>query len=207
MTNLPAAEPSRATRAKPDEVRARILEVASDLFYKRGVRAVGVDLVIQEAGVAKTSLYRYFPTKDDLIVAFLEREDADFWSVWDAVAGEHADDPAGELDAHMRWIGERLSRSNYRGCPQINVAAEFAERDHPARQVAHAHMQGLRDRLATLARRLGAARPDELAAQLALLVNGAFVSSGLLAPEEATGALLASARALREAASKGARRA
>jgi len=200
MPQSPPEPGHRASATKPKDLRGHILETASNLFYERGVRAVGVDLVIKEAGVAKTSLYRYFPTKDDLVVAFLEREDADFWSVWDAVAGRHADDPAGEVEAHMRWIGERLSRSNYRGCPQINVAAEFAEPDHPARLVARDHMQALRARLAAIANRMGVARPDGLGAQLALLVNGAFVSSGLLAPDEAIDALVASARALCQAA-------
>jgi hypothetical protein len=124
----------------------------------------------------------------------------DFWSVWDAVAQQHADNAMDELEAHMRWIGGRLSRSNYRGCPQINVAAEFAEHDHPARLVSRAHMHALRARLASIASRLDVPRPEELAAQLALLVNGAFVSSGLLAPTEAMGTLLASARALCQAA-------
>lgn len=201
MTTQPPSQTRRSARdAKPQDLREHILATASDLFYRRGVRAVGVDLVIQEAGVAKTSLYRYFPTKDDLIVAFLEREDADLWSVWDAVARQNADDPLTELEAHMRWIGERLSRSNYRGCPQINVAAEFAEPDHPARQVARSHMHTLRARLAAIALRLDVPRPQELAAQLALLVNGAFVSSELLAPEEATSTLLASVQALCQAA-------
>jgi AcrR family transcriptional regulator len=198
---MPTHSPLKAQRRNAggtgsQDLRERILATASDLFYKRGVRAVGVDLVIAEAGIAKTSLYRYFPTKDELIVAFLEREDVDFWSVWDDVGQRYAHDPAGELDAHMRWIGERLSRTNYRGCPQINVAAEFAEHAHPARQVARRHMQALRARLAAIADRLDVARPAELAAQLAVLVNGAFVSSELLAPDEATGVLLASARAL-----------
>jgi AcrR family transcriptional regulator len=178
------------------DVRERILDTASTLFYQRGTRAVGVDLVVQEAAVAKTSLYRYFPTKDDLIVAFLEREDLEFWALWDGVANQHADDPLGELEAHMRWIGQRLARSNYRGCPQINVAAEFAEADHPARQVSTRHMQALRSRLRGIAKRLRAPRPDQLAAQLAVLVNGAFVSSGLLDPEEATEVLLGSLAAL-----------
>lgn len=201
MATHPPSETRRSARtAKPLDLREHILATASNLFYRRGVRAVGVDLVIQEAGVAKTSLYRHFPTKDDLIVAFLEREDVDFWSVWDAVAQQHADDPMAELEAHMRWIGERLSRSNYRGCPQINVAAEFAEPDHPARQVSRAHMHALRARLDSVARRLDVARPQELGAQLALLVNGAFVSSGLLTPEEATDVLVASVRALCQAA-------
>lgn len=178
------------------EVRERILDTASALFYQRGVRAVGVDLVVQEAAVAKTSLYRYFPTKDELVVAFLEREDLEFWALWDGVAEQHAGDPLGELEAHMRWIGQRLARSNYRGCPQINVAAEFAEADHPARQVSKRHMQMLRNRLRGLAERLRAPRPGQLAAQLAVLVNGAFVSSGLLDPEEATEVLLGSLAAL-----------
>lgn len=203
MPQRPPTKPNRRARAtKPTDLREHILETASSLFYRRGVRAVGVDLVIQEADVAKTSLYRYFPTKDDLIVAFLEREDADFWSVWDAVVEKHADDPQGEIEAHMRWIGERLSRSNYRGCPQINVAAEFAEPDHPAREVARSHMQALRSRLAQVARRMGVTRPDQLGVQLAMLINGAFSSSGLLAPGEAVDTLLTSARALCQAASR-----
>ena len=194
----PAPPAKRAAKTTGDggDVRGRILDTASRLFYERGVRAVGVDLVVLEAAVAKTSLYRYFPTKDDLIVAFLEREDVDFWSTWDGAAAQFPNDPAGELDAHMRWIGERLARSNYRGCPQINVAAEFAEQDHPARLVSQRHMQALRQRLRDVAVRLGAAEPDRLAAQLAVLVNGAFVSAGLLSAEEGTTVLRAALKAL-----------
>lgn len=200
MTTHSPVRNRKAHGPEPGDVRERILECASTLFYRQGVRAVGVDLVVEQAGVAKTSLYRHFRTKDDLVVAFLEREDVDFWATWDGVAAAHVNDPAGELKAHMRWIGERLSRSNYRGCPQINVAAEFPEQDHPARQVARAHMQGLRSRLGAIAERLDVTHPDDLAAQLALLVNGAFVSSELLVPDDATRILLASAHALVEAA-------
>jgi len=188
--------PASDAGAEASEVRQRILDTASTLFYERGVRAVGVDLVVDESGVAKTSLYRHFRTKDDLIVAFLEREDTEFWAQWDEVAARHAGEPMAELEAHMRWIGKRLARANYRGCPQINVAAEFAEADHPAREVARRHMQAMRKRLAELARGLGAVRPNDLAAQLGVLVNGAFVSASMLTPDEATRVLLASARAL-----------
>jgi AcrR family transcriptional regulator len=184
------------TAAESPDVRQRILDTASTLFYERGVRAVGVDLVVDESGVAKTSLYRHFRTKDDLIVAFLEREDVEFWAQWDEVAARHADDPVAEVEAHMRWIGKRLARANYRGCPQINVAAEFAEADHPSRAVSRSHMQAMRKRLTEIARRSGATRPGELAAQLGVLVNGAFVSASLLSPDEATRVLLGSARAL-----------
>jgi AcrR family transcriptional regulator len=197
----PAPTPAKAAVAREGtDVRRRILETASALFYQRGVRAVGVDLVLQESGAAKASLYRHFPTKDDLIVAYLEREEVDFWRVWDEVAARHPKSAAAELEAHLQWIGERLARGNYRGCPQINVAAEFAESSHPAREVARAHMNALRTRLASLAKRLGVARPEVLGAQLALLVNGAFASSELLGPEEATRVLQAAGRALVAAA-------
>lgn len=179
-----------------DELRERILRTASELFYREGARAVGVDLVVERAGVAKTSLYRHFRTKDDLIAAFLEREDEQFWGQWDKVAALHPSDAQAELDAHMAWIGERLGRKNYRGCPQLNMAAEFPDAEHPARAVAAAHKHELRRRLKSIAARLGVQRPNDLAAQLLLLVNGAFVSSQAISGDEAVPMLLAASRAL-----------
>jgi AcrR family transcriptional regulator len=195
-TNVAESHPDSA------EVRDRILRTASSLFYQRGVRAVGVDLVVEEAGVAKTSLYRHFHTKDDLIAAFLHREDEDFWNCWNRVTELHKTDPLAELEAHLDWIGERVGRPNYRGCPQLNVAAEFPDSDHPARRVASAHKQELRRRLKRIAERLRVKHPDELAGQLSLLINGAFVSSQVLAPGEARPLLRATTRALITAARK-----
>jgi AcrR family transcriptional regulator len=186
----------RSGAREDGRLRDHILDTASALFYRRGVRAVGVDLVVAEAGVAKTSLYRYFRTKDDLTAAFLEREDRDFWSTWDRVAEQHRDDAYAELHAHLDWIGERVGRRHYRGCPQINVAAEFPDVDHPARRVAAAHKQEMRRRLHGLAERLGARRPEELAGELSLVVNGAFVSSQMLEPGEAVPLLRRMADAL-----------
>ncbi|HWQ87222.1 helix-turn-helix domain-containing protein [Brevundimonas sp.] len=180
----------------PIEVRDRILATASDLFYRRGVRAVGVDLVVEKAGVAKTSLYRYFRTKDDLIAAFLRREDEDFWACWDRAAQGHERDARAELEAQLEWIGERVGRPGYRGCPQINVAAEFPDADHPARAVAIAHKKELRRRLKGIADRLHAEHPDDLALKLSLLINGAFVSGEIFSDGEATPALLTMSRAL-----------
>jgi AcrR family transcriptional regulator len=191
---------STKTADASTDVRERILETASALFYTQGVRAVGVDLVTEKAGVAKTSLYRHFRTKDDLIAAFVQREDEHFWQCWDKVTQQHADDPGAELDAHCEWIGERVERLNYRGCPQINVAAEFPDADHPARKVALVHKQQLRSRLKGIADRLGARRPDELAGQLALFINGAFVSSQIFLPGEATALLKSTMHTLAAAA-------
>lgn len=193
------ATPDETPQTSP-EVRSRVLETASELFYREGVRAVGVDMIVAQAGVAKTSLYRHFRTKDDLIAAFLQREDEDFWRVWDEVAHRNAGNAEAELEAHMGWIGERSGRPGYRGCPQINVAAEFPDPAHPARTVARVHKEELRQRLRALAERLGAKHPDELALQLAIVINGAFVSTTLFSPDTAVPTLLAMSRSLVAAA-------
>ena len=167
-------------------VRDKILATASELFYNHGIRAVGVDTVVEKAQVAKTSLYRHFGNKDELVVAFLQQKDENFWRDWDRVSAAHADDPRAELFAQLEWIGDRAGRPEYRGCPQINIVAEYPELDHPARQLARAHKARLRERLRVIAERLGCARPDELAGQLGVLLNGAFVSSSMFeGPEEA----------------------
>ena len=195
----PSSESSESTEIAADDVRNRILDTARSLFYTRGVRAVGIDLIIAEARVAKASLYRHFRTKDELIAAYLAREDLDFWQTWDRVAARHATDAHAELDAQLEWIGKRVGRPGYRGCPQINVAAEFPEPDHPARRTAAAHKREMRRRLKTIAELLGARRPDELAGQLSLLINGAFVSASVLERDEAIPLLQRTARALIEA--------
>jgi len=181
-------------------VRDRILDTASTLFYEDGVRAVGVDLVVARSGVAKTSLYRYFPTKDNLVAAFLRREDEDFWAYWDASSVRHADNPRAELDAQVAWIAARVTRPRYRGCPQLNVAAEFPAADHPARAVAVAHKAELRRRLQRLTRRLGVTQPQDLADQLALVIDGAFVSGPLLGGKGPARQLPATVTALVDAA-------
>lgn len=182
--------------AEAEDVRERVLQCASDLFYREGVRAVGVDLIVERAGVAKTSLYRYFPTKDDLVAAFLKREDLDFWSHWDAAVARGAGDPRRELGEELAWIAERLRRENYRGCPQLNVAAEFPDADHPARKVATAHKNELCRRFTQMARRLRAREPERLGLQLAMLINGAFVSSAIVPPDEALPVLQSATAAL-----------
>jgi AcrR family transcriptional regulator len=158
-------------------VRDRILDTASKLFYREGVHAVGVDLVVKESGIAKTSLYRHFGSKDALVAAFLELEDADFWRQWDAIANAHLDDPSAELEAYLEWMDQRLQRPGYRGCPQLNVAAELPDPNHPARLVAQAHKARMRRHLSALAGRLGLQRPGQVGAQLALAFDGAFISA------------------------------
>jgi AcrR family transcriptional regulator len=182
-----AGEPDTATR---------VLATAARLFYAHGVRAVGVEWIVEESGVAKTTLYRHFHTKDDLIAAFLEREDREFWMQWNAVVDAVAGDPMRELMALLDWIGRRVSRDGYRGCPQINVAAEFSDPNHPARKIRARHKEAMFERLKALVNRIGSSRADEAAYQLALLVDGAFTSDGRLSRIGATRILQSAARAL-----------
>jgi AcrR family transcriptional regulator len=161
-------------------VRDRILDTATDLFYQEGVRAVGVDLIVERSGVAKTSLYRHFKTKDDLVVAMLERDDAGYWSHWDRVAAEVKDDAEQEIRAQVQWIARDIAEPKYRGCPFINVAIEFPAPDHPARAVAVRHKNELRRRLLALAKRIGVQKPAELTDQLVLVIDGAYVNGQLI---------------------------
>ena len=161
-------------------VRDRILDTATDLFYREGVRAVGVDLIVERSGVAKTSLYRHFRTKDDLVVAMLERDDVGYWSHWDRVAVETKDDAEQELRAQVEWIALDIAEPKYRGCPFLNVATEFPAPDHPARAVAVRHKSELRRRLLGLTKRLGVEKPAELADQLVLVIDGAYVNGQLI---------------------------
>src|ERR1700733_8108971 len=90
----PSRKPDTPAGSSPEaaSVRDRLLDTAADLFYREGIRAVGVDLVVERTGVAKTSLYRHFPSKDDLVAAVLERDDRRFWAYWDRIAGRLAED-------------------------------------------------------------------------------------------------------------------
>jgi len=183
--------------------RARLLDTAAGLFYREGMRAVGVDREVAESGVAKTSLYRHFPAKDDLIVAVLERDDATYWAHWDRVAEQAAGDAAAELRGLVQWIAQYVGRAEFRGCAFLNAATEFPSTDHPARKVSLRHKAELRRRLLALAQRLRVREPDTLADQLVLLIDGAYVNGMLRGKRGAAASLPAAAAALLQIARNG----
>jgi len=187
------------TSASERDTAERVLDTAARLFYAHGVRAVGVEWIVSESGIAKTSLYRHYATKDDLVAAFLEREDAEFWQQWDAQVAPVAGDATDELMALLDWIGQRVSRDGYRGCPQINVGAEFSDPQHPARRLRRRHKAKMYERLLGLTGRMKLRHPDEVALQLALLIDGAFTSDGRLARRSAVHVLQSAAQALIDA--------
>jgi AcrR family transcriptional regulator len=160
---------------------------------------VGVDTIVEQSGAAKTSLYRWFPTKDDLIAAFLERENAEFWAYWDKVAAKYSGQPREELVAHLQWIAAYICGKKFRGCPFLNAAAEFPNPAHKARAVCRANKSELKRRLAHLAGAMGASEPERLGNQLALLIDGAFANSQALGKSDPTAELLSAGEALVEA--------
>lgn len=186
--------------AVPKRARDRIFAVAKDLFYRQGIRAVGVDAIVKQAGVAKISLYRSFPSKNDLVVAYLEDLNAAYWRRWDRVFAGSDGDPRAQLRALMAHIADRTTQPGYRGCPFTNDATEFPEPAHPGRRVAEANKRELRQRLTRLAEALGAPEPKLLADGLVLLIEGAYAISQTLGGPEGPGqAIIWAAEALVEA--------
>ena len=180
--------------------RDKVFEVAADLFYRQGVRAVGVDTIVKHADVAKISLYRNFASKDDLIVAYLEDRNEKFWRQWDEAFARHQDDARAQLRAIMRHLAKRTTQAGYRGCPFINYCAEFPEASHPGRRVAEANKREWRRRLVAIAEALGAPRPKQLADSLLLLVEGAYAISQTLGGPQGPGhAIVSAAEALVDA--------
>jgi AcrR family transcriptional regulator len=181
-------------------VRQRVLDTAADLFYREGVRAVGVDLVVERSGVAKTSLYRHFRSKDELVAAVLERDDVNYWAHWDRVAARQTQNPRDELEAQVQWIAQYIGRPEFRGCAFLNAATEFPAADHPARKIALRHKEELRRRLAALTKRLGISNPESLADQLVLLIDGAYINGQLRGRRGPVQALPKAAAVLMDAA-------
>jgi AcrR family transcriptional regulator len=161
------------------DARDRILAIADDLFYREGIRAIGVDTIIAQAEVAKTTLYRYFPSKDNLVVAYLEGRNQRFWKLFNEVVSQYPDNPKQQLLAIFGWLDDLLASAESQGCPFLMVASEFPEIDYPGHLVAIAHKQKMRERITELAELAGIDSAEELSAALLLLVDGAFAERRL----------------------------
>lgn len=164
--------------------RQRILDTAFGLFYAHGPRGVGVDTVIAESGVAKATLYKHFPRKDDLVLAYLDKVDQTWFGQLRAAARETGEAPRDQLLGMFDALSSASRREGYHGCAFINAAAESeAGTDAHARTVEHKNV--VRAWVTDLARRAGAADPGLLARQLTLLIDGGL-SDGVLDPDPTT---------------------
>jgi AcrR family transcriptional regulator len=159
--------------------RDRIVETAYDLFSRHGVRAVGVDRIVAESGVAKMSLYRHFPSKDDLVLYFLQERERRWTNEWLRAEAERRGATAGErMLAIFDVFGEWFVLEDFEGCSFINVLLEFDDREHRIRRASVEYLRNIRSFLRELATEAGAADPEALAHQWHILMKGSIVAAG-----------------------------
>ena len=153
----------------PAPARRRLLDTATRLFYAEGIRAVGIDRIIAEAGVAKATFYNHFPSKDDLVVAYLEEQDR-FGRT--AVAALPKQSPREMIAAVLGRIGEAAVGGGYRGCPFLNAAAEYPDASSPVRRAVDARRVWYHGVLRDLLAADGDPAPDVTASLLVALSDG-----------------------------------
>jgi len=193
----PAPAPTSAQADKPS-MRERIIEAAADLFYTQGIRAVSAEKIIARVGITKVTFYRHFPTKDELIVTYLERRAA-----WERAAVAGARQASGGRAAEVfrmvaEGIGAESCSPGFRGCPFINAAAEYADADHPVRQVVDAHRRWFKAAVEEMLEELDVSDTSDIADQLLMLRDGAMVGGYLGDPTTIARSLYNAGRAVIE---------
>jgi AcrR family transcriptional regulator len=158
--------------------RQRILDTAYELFSRRGLRGVGVDEVIERAGVAKATLYRHFPSKEHLALAFLQEREQ-LWTLgWvEAEARKRGSTPEEQLLAIFDLFDEWFHREDFEACSFINVLLELNSRTHPVGNACVAHLENIRGVLRTLAEEAGIEDTDGFARTFHILMKGSIVSA------------------------------
>lgn len=188
-----------AAAERTSAARQRILDTAFRLFYAKGIRAVGVDLIIAESGVAKATFYKHFPAKDDLVVAYLDKVDVIWTGQLTSAAKAAGPAPADQLVGMFDALASACRREGYRGCAFINAAAE-SQPGTAVHDRTVAHKAAVRAWVRDLAEAAGAPNPESLARSLTLLLDGGLASGSLDAGPDAPEAAKGSARALVAAA-------
>lgn len=183
---------ARPTRS----ARQHVLKTAAALFFRDGFRAVGVDAIAAESGAGKMTLYRHFPSKDELIAACLRDSNAQFWAWFEAAAAAPAEGAREQLLGVFRALEKLVTQVTCHGCPFLNAAVDFPDPAHPGHLVALEHKRAVRARFSELAQQAGASSPETLGDQLALLMDGAFMAARLYGLDYPAGRVADAARIL-----------
>ena len=163
--------------------RERLLQAATDLFYRHGIRAVGVEAIAEAAGTNKMTLYRHFPSKDELVAEYLRQVAQTNQTAWDRFQQEHPGNPRAQLQAWLENMADHITCDDERGCALANAAVELPEKDHPARRVVEECKVAQLRRLAALCAEAKLRDPDELAEELGLLIEGARIRAQSVGPK------------------------
>lgn len=174
---------------RPSAARDRLLLTAAELFYSDGINAVGVDRVVAEAQVTKATFYRHFPSKEDLVVAYLNATDGQFRDWYGALENQH-DDPVDVLRAFFNGIADYLCGNDFRGCHFINAAAEVPDPGLPIRLAVATHRSWFRQTVRGALERAQFPAAAAAADHLVMLRDGAMVEGYLESPKSAGAALM-----------------
>jgi AcrR family transcriptional regulator len=178
-----AEKPVNIRKDKIISPRERILSVASELFYRHGIRAIGVEAIAEAAKTNKMTLYRHFASKDELVAEYLRRLAETAKSSWDELEAEHPGDPPAQLRAWLKDMAAHVASGDERGCPLANAAVELPDKDHPARRVIEEFKTAQRERLIQLCAAAALTEPEMLADELFLLLEGARVTAQSMGPK------------------------
>lgn len=162
--------------------KEKILETATRLFYQRGFRAVGIDTIIAESGVAKMTFYKHFPSKDDLIVAYVEASNVSWWAWVEEVTAPLNGKPRRQLETIFEGVAKIASSPQCMGCTFTVAVSEFPELDHPGHKAARAHKEQVLARLEELAKAAKLKQPKVLAEELLMLMDGAWNAARMFGP-------------------------
>lgn len=162
--------------------REQILQTATRLFYHQGFRAVGIDTIIAESGVAKMTLYKHFPSKDDLIVAYLNRSNEAFWEWCDAAMKPFEGNPKRQLEVIFEGVAKLASSPQCFGCTFTGAAGEFPDLDHPGHRAALEHKKQVLAKFKELAKAAKLRQPQAVAEQLLMLMDGAWNAARMFGP-------------------------
>jgi AcrR family transcriptional regulator len=174
-----AAALTRKNASAASDARERILEAAYELFSRQGIRAVGIDTIIERSGVARMTLYRHFASKNALVLAFLERREERWTKDWlQREVEQRAVDPAERLLAIFDVFDDWFQVTDFEGCSFINVLLEIAEPAHALHLASRDYLARIRAFLGDLARDAGVADPDAFARQWHILMKGSIVAAG-----------------------------
>jgi AcrR family transcriptional regulator len=158
--------------------RERVSRAAYDLFSREGVRSVGVDAVITRAGAAKMTLYRNFPSKDDLILEFLRRREQLWTHEWlEAESRRRGETPRDQLLAIFDVFSDWFSQPDFEGCSFLTTMIEMNDREHPVHQAAVGHLANIRAYIETLAAESGIRDTDSFARKWHILMKGSIMAA------------------------------
>lgn len=170
-------------QARSVNLREHILDVASGLFYKHGLRNVGIDRIIEESGIARMTLYNHFKSKDLLIEEYLRRASSRWMKWYAGKIGRASEDPRERVLAAFSVLDGWFRSRDFRGCSVTNAMVELADEAHPAAAVKDEYHDSLRLLFSGLVRDAGVVDEDELVEQLVVVLRGAMTTALVEGPQ------------------------